>query len=329
MPKSPNQKLKLLYLMKILLEYTDDDHGITMGEILQHLKAYDISAERKSIYDDLNCLEHYGLDIIRYQANNNSYYQVGSRPFELAELKLLVDAVQSSNFITTKKSQGLIEKIGGLTSKYEASQLHRQMYSSDRLKAGNENIYINVDAIHSAIAKDRQIRFHYFQWNEKKERVFKRDGDYYVVSPMGLLWDNKNYYLVAYNEEQQLRHFRVDKMLHIEDTDESRLHTAETEHFDIITYHDKMFGMYGGEEASVGIRCKKEKVGLLIDQFGQDIKFLNVDDECVETRVSVAVSEQFIHWILSLGNDVVVISPEDVVKRIQEEILRLQHLYCN
>ena len=184
--QSGNQKLKILYLMKILLEETDEMHSITMSEILSKLSSYGVKAERKSIYDDIECLKTYGLDIILEKEGNTYAYRVASRQFELAELKLLVDSVQSSKFITEKKSHQLIKKIEALASRHEASKLQRQVYTMERVKTENESIYYNVDQIHDAIASNVQITFQYFNWNANKQKVLRKNGAIYKVSPWAL-----------------------------------------------------------------------------------------------------------------------------------------------
>ena len=195
MAKSSNQKLKLMYLMKILLEYTDETHSLTMEEIKTKLKLYDISAERKSLYNDIESLRLYGLDIIGTKEDRTYSYHIGNRQFELAELKLLVDSVQSAKFITEKKSNDLIKKIEAFASRYEAIQLQRQVFVAGRVKTMNESIYYNVDRIHSAIADNFQITFQYFQWNVDKKMELRHNGIWYKVSPWSLSWDDENYYL--------------------------------------------------------------------------------------------------------------------------------------
>ena len=225
MPKSSNQKLKLIYLMKILLERTDETHSITMPEIIEALAAYDISAERKSLYNDIENLRVYGLDVIGTQEDRTYSYHIGNRQFELAELKLLVDSVQSAKFITAKKSNELIKKIEGLASKYEASQLHRQVFVTGRVKTMNESIYYNVDRIHTAIAENSRITFQYFQWNVDKKMELRHDGALYEVSPWSLSWDDENYYLIAYDSNEGIiKHFRVDKMLYIKSNGKGELY---------------------------------------------------------------------------------------------------------
>lgn len=196
MPKSPNQKLKLLYLMEILLQQTDERHPMTVPEMISELARHGVAAERKSIYNDLESLRTFGLDIVQTKSRTTGYY-IGARSFEVPELKLLVDSVQSSKFITHKKTLALIKKIEGLASIYDAQLLQRQVYVRGRVKSMNESVYYNVDEIADAISRDRQIRFHYFEYTIDKQRHYRKDGAFYIVSPMALMWDNENYYLLA------------------------------------------------------------------------------------------------------------------------------------
>lgn len=323
-----NQKLKILYLMKILLEKTDETHSITMGEIISELNSYGVNAERKSIYNDIENLRLYGLDIIGEKEDKTFSYRVGNRQFELAELKLLVDSVQSSKFITAKKSNQLIKKIEGLASKYEAAQLQRQVYTTERIKAGNEGIYYNVDQIHSAIASNVQITFQYFNWDVNKKQVLRKDGALYKVSPWALSWDDENYYMVAYDsEESTIKHFRVDKMLHIDLAEEMREGSQKFKTFDMGTYAKKMFGMFGGEEETVKILCKNALAGVMIDRFGKDVTMVRVDQEHFYVLVKVAVSRQFLSWVIALGEGAKIISPERVVSIVRDEIERLVEQY--
>lgn len=328
MAERTSQKLKLLYLMKILLQKTDETHGITMPEIISELNAYGISAERKGLYNDMECLRTYGMEIAGYQEERAYYYKVVGRQFELAELKLLVDSVQSAKFITTKKSRELIEKITGLASKYEATQLNRQVYMAERIKTKNEGIYYNVDAIYNAIAENVKITFQYFQWNIKKQMELRHDGALYQVSPWALSWDDDNYYLIAYDEkEEKIKHFRVDKMLHIEMTEEKREGRWVFKEFDIAVYARKMFGMFDGEEEMVKILCHNSLAGVMIDRFGKDISLMPVDEEHFSVTVRVAVSRQFLSWVMALGEGAKIIGPDVVVEQVKTEVERLVKQY--
>ena len=245
MARSENQKLKLLYIMELLQERTDEEHPVTTQEIIDYLRTKGITAERKSIYSDIELLTDYGLDIIRIKERPGGCY-LASRSFELAELKLLVDAVQASKFITTKKSRELIGKLEELCSKSQARQLHRQVVVTNRNKAINENIYYNVDMIYNAIAENVKIQFQYFEWSVNKEMKLRRDGSFYVVSPWLLSWDDENYYLVGFDEEtKQIKHYRVDKMEDISLTHDKRNGREQFRDFDLAAFAKKTFGMYG------------------------------------------------------------------------------------
>ena len=328
MAKSSNQKLKLVYLMKILLEKTDETHSITMSEIIDALQAYGIGAERKSLYDDLETLRVYGMDIIGTQEDRKYYYHVGNRQFELAELKLLVDSVQSAKFITEGKSNELIKKIEGLASQYEASQLHRQVFVNGRVKTMNESIYYNVDRIHTAIAENSRIRFRYFQWNVDKEMELRHNGAVYEVSPWALSWDDENYYLIAYDGIRGIiKHFRVDKMLNIESSGEQREGKQMFKSFNMAAYARKTFGMYGGGEEWVRIKCDNSLAGVMIDRFGKDISMTRLNEKQFVATVDVAVSRQFMAWVIGLGDGAEIIGPESVVDEMREEIKRLAGQY--
>ena len=323
MPKSSNQKLKLIYLMKILLERTDETHSITMPEIIDALAAYDISAERKSLYNDIENLRVYGLDVIGTQEDRTYSYHIGNRQFELAELKLLVDSVQSAKFITAKKSNELIKKIEGFASKYEASQLQRQVFVAGRVKTMNESIYYNVDRIHAAIAENSRITFQYFQWNVDKKMELRHDGALYEVSPWSLSWDDENYYLIAYDSNEKIiKHFRVDKMLHIKSNGKGREGRQVFK-----SYARKMFGMYGGKEEWVRIECDNSFAGVMIDRFGKEVSMIRLDDKRFAVNVEVAVSRQFLAWIIGLGEGVKLVGPDNVVEMMNAEIDRLIKQY--
>ena len=322
------QKLKLLYLIKIFTEDTDDQHALTLPQIAEKLDAYGISAERKTLYQDFELLRDFGFDIIGQQARRTFYYHMGNRRFELPELKLLVDSVQSAKFITDKKSNALIKKLEGMVSKYEARKLQRQVIISGRIKAMNESIYYNVDKLHEAIGTDRQIRFKYFRWNIKKEMELRKDGAWYQVSPWALMWDDENYYLVGYDaEDGKIKHYRVDKMWRISVADRKREGKEQFRAFNMPRYTKSLFGMFGGEEVKVTLEAENGMVGILLDRFGKDIPIKAVDAEHFRTSVVVAVSSQFLGWIMALGDGVKIIGPDKVVARMKEEIRLISKMY--
>lgn len=328
MAKASNQKLKILYLMKIMMEKTDETHSITMPEIIEELEQYGVAAERKSVYSDIESLRQYGMDIIGVKEDRTFYYYVGKRQFELAELKLLVDSVQAAKFITTKKTKELIKKIEGFASIYEAAQLQRQVYVAERIKTMNESIYYNVDKIHAAIAQNRRIRFQYFQWNVNKEMELRKNGAYYEVSPWALSWTDENYYLIAYdNAQHKIKHFRVDKMISIEITFGVREGRKTFYQFDMAVYARKMFGMFGGEEQTVKLECENQMAGVMIDRFGKDMKLMRIDGEHFIANVKVAVSRQFLAWVMALGDGVKIVGPDVVVEQVKEEVRRFLRQY--
>lgn len=328
MAKGSNQKLKMLYLTKIFLEETDDQHALTMPQLIEKLNACGVNADRKTIYQDLDELRTFGLDIISEKEGRKWHYYIGARDFELPELKLLVDSVQSAKFITDRKSSELIRKIESLASKYDAKKLQRQVFICGRVKTMNESIYYNVDRLHEAIATDSQIRFRYFQWNLNKEMELKREGEWYQSSPWGLMWDDENYYMIAYNSEDgKLRHYRVDKMLNISLVDDRREGKQEFRKFDLPHYSRSLFGMFGGEEKKVTLEAENEKIGIMIDRFGKDIIVAPVDDEHFSITVNVAISKQFLGWIIALGDGVRITGPADVVELMKAEAKRLASQY--
>ena len=322
------QKLKALYLLDILSRETDEKHGLTVPEITSRLEEQGLSPNRKTLYADLEALENYGLDIIRSQDGHLIRYHLVTRTFELPELKLLVDAVQSSKFITENKSRQLIKKLESYVSRYDAHHLHRQVLISGRIKAMNESIYYNVDMLHEAINSDKQIKFQYFKWNIDKQQELKRDGAFYTVSPWCLMWDDENYYLVAYDsQDAKIKHFRVDKTTRMSVTKLPREGKKEFEAFDAAKYTKSVFGMYGGELKKVTIEAKNEMVGPLIDRFGKDIIIIPGDDGTFRITVDVMDSRHFLGWIISLGEGVKIVGPDSVVKEMQDEIRRLSETY--
>ena len=328
MPKGANQKLKLYYLYKILHDKTDDDHKLTMPEIQAHLEAYGVSADRKSLYDDVDALRLLGYDVIGEKDGRNFYYHMGTKEFEIAELKLLVDAIQSSKFITEKKSNELIKKLTSLVSDYEALQLKRQVVVQGRIKTMNESIYYIVDEIHSAISNNHKIRFRYYKWNLQKELVPRKDGKY-EASPWALTWDDENYYLIAYDSEAgKIKHYRVDKMRDIEILEDRREGKEHFAKYDMAAYARMNFGMFGGEEVKVKLRFKNEFVGVIIDRFGKEITIRPTDEDgWSEANVEVALSDQFMGWVFSLGRNVKITAPKEAVDWFTEDINAIKDLY--
>lgn len=323
--KLSHQKLKMMYLAKILMEQTDEEHTITVPEMIEELSKLGISAERKSIYDDLEYLRLFGIDICSNKTRTTNYY-VASREFELPELKLLVDSVQSSKFITRKKSMELISKIEKLTSRENAQKLQRQVFMTNRVKTFNEQIYYNVDKIHDAIAANKQITFRYFNLDVDKKKVYRKNGGLYTESPVSLTWDDENYYLITYKEKyDNYTHYRVDKMEAITCTADDRVLSDKP--FELSGYSKTMFQMFGGEETDVSIEFDNELVGVVFDRFGTEIPIIKKDENRFLCCVKVAVSPHFLSWMMSFGKKAKIISPEYLVDEMYRFARDITELY--
>ena len=313
MSKSSNQKTKLLHLYHILLHKTDEEHPLTIQQLIEELARLDIKAERKSIYDDLEALRLFGLDVQSRKGKAPGWF-VGGRDFELPEVKLLMDAVQSSRFITQRKSDALIHKLEGLASTHQAGQLQRQVYVSGRIKVMNESIYYNVDKLHIAIAGQKAITFKYFDYDIARNKVFRQEGKRYVASPYGLIWNSENYYLVAFEHtHRELRHYRVDKMAEIVVTCLDREGREQYPYFQLAEYGQKHFGMHSGQEVRVTLRGRRDKASLVWDRFGQDIILVPDGEEHFTVTLPVVISPQFFGWLLGLDGSVTLVGPKEAV----------------
>ena len=320
MPKSFQQKLKILYLMRVFSEKTDEAHPMSVKDLISYLESLGIHAERKTIYDDIETLRVFGMDIMNRRERPSGFY-LASREFETAELKLLVDAVQFSRFLTVGKSRQLIQKLEHLTSIYQAKDLQRQAIVLDQVKNTNESIYYNVDKLHAAIASKRAITFQYFDYNMYRQKVFRRNGSRYTVSPYGLIWNNDNYYLVAYDSEhRQMRHYRVDKMAEITVTRLPREGTDEYPAFDIAAYGQKHFGMYSGEEMTVTLRAKSSMAGVVLDRFGLDVILVPDGPDYFTVSIPLVLSPQFFGWLFALEPDVTLTAPARAVEAYRQKL---------
>ena len=291
MEKGRYQKLKLLYLLEILRDYSDENTYLSVRELTDLLLKNEIVIERKTLYKDLELLQDYGFNIVVEKNGRENIYALVEREFELAEVKMLIDVIQASKFLTAKKSRDLIIKLKKLASKKQAQKIQRQVYSFEENKYINENIYYNVDAIHNAIAENKQINFNYWQWNYKKEMIDRKNGEVYNVSPFALVWNDENYYMVAYDNKKE----------------------------DISSYSKKIFGMYGGILEKVTLEFKESLIGVVVDRFGKDI-IIHRKNDVYQTSVEVMCSRHFLGWIFSLGSDIEIIAPQNIRNLCVKEI---------
>ena len=330
MPKSPNQKLKLLYLCRYLLRSSDEEHPVTVAQMIEQLARQGISAERKSLYDDMEALRLFGLDVQTVRTGSATGYFIGQRTFQLPELKLLVDSVQSSKFITGKKSLELIEKLEQLTSEHDARQLHRQVYVRGRIKAMNESIYYNVDSIWSAIDGDRALSFRYYEWSVDRQRSFRRAGKRYEVSPWALMWEDENYYMIAFDHDAAiLKHFRVDKMTDIRSAEQPRQGAAAFKAHDMAAYTDTHFGMFSGDVTQVRLAFENGLAGAVIDRFGTGLALIPLDGEHFSVTVRVAVNVQFFSWLCGFGDRVRILAPDFVIQDMRRHVEAIARLYSD
>lgn len=321
-------KLRTLRVMQILHDRTDENHILNATDITNILEnEFGMKTDRRTIYSEIDTLQTFGLDIIQKKGKTPGYY-LADRQFELPELKLLVDTVQSAKFLTEKKSRELIRKLEHFCSRYEAEQLTRQVVIINRPKTNNETIYYNVDYIHTAIHENKKISFQYANWTPKKEMCLKRNGAYYVVSPWALTWDDENYYLVAYDEQSDMiKHYRVDKMQSMSVVEEARLGKECFENFNMADFAKKTFGMFGGHDTDVVLLCKNELAGVVLDRFGKDIWMMPADEHSFKVHVKVTVSRQFFGWLTGIGEEMQIVGPESVKEEYSEYLKKILNRY--
>lgn len=315
MAKSERQKLKLLYLRDYLRQNTDEEHPASMQQLIDYLESKDIRAERKSIYDDIRSLNEYGTEVLHRRGKNGGYY-VSQRDFQLSELKLLVDAVLSTRFLTAKQSMELIRKLASLSSTHEAELLHREIVLAGRLKTQEDTIFDKVDVLHEAIGKNRKVCFRYFDWGVDLKKHFRPKS--YIASPYALLWDDENYYLVADSPRHGLTHYRVDKMEELFLSCDPREFTEEAKEFHPARYSTEVFGMYRGERKQVKLRMENTLAGVVVDRFGKDILLIPDGKEHFTLTVSVSLSPNFFGWVAGFGGRAAIIFPQSAVKAYRE-----------
>lgn len=323
MARPEGNKARILALLHILQQHTDDTHIISVPEILAKLDAEGFVAERKSIYSDIEALQGYGYDI-QLQKGRGGGYRLANRRFQLAEVKLLIDLVQASRFITPKKSAEMIKKLTELVSVHQAPALRRQVYASSRIKRENEGIYQSVDTLYRAISENRQVKFVYQSWTLKKSMQARRDGKKYTVSPWAMLWEDENYYLVAYEENRGMRHYRVDKMTDIElticDRQGGEFYSPE----EMRGYAKPMFGMYAGEVQNITFCCDESVIGAMLDRFGTEVMIVpNPSAKTFTLHANVAVSPPFFGWVCGFGGRVRILAPEGVKRQFADTLTAL------
>lgn len=320
MAERSSSKLKLLYVLKVLLEESDENHPLSSTDIQSLLSLYDIHAERKGIYNDVKALTAYGHDIITLPGTDGGFY-IGSRQFELAELRLLIDSIQTSHFITEKKSEVLIQKLLGLCNKYDAETLKKQISLHGRPKAENERILYTIDTIHNAITNDVMVSFKYEYVTADKKYELSREGKTYKISPWALVWMSDFYYMLGYDHEaEMIKYYRIDRMKFTKLTSTKREGAKAFDDYDLASFAKRTFNMRNGDVQTVTLKADKGLVAAIIDRFGMDTPIMNVTDETFTTHVEIAVSEQFFGWLSGLGSKISIVSPESVKQKYKAHL---------
>lgn len=327
MPKNGAQKERLFRIYEYLSEETDAEHGVMLSDIIRHLSTFDISVERKALYDDFLVLSSLGMTVEKMHTRPERYY-LKDRPFTLSELKMLVDAVQASKFIPREDSRSLVKKLERFAGRYTASELSRQVCVENRAKTRNAEAMESVDRLHRAIREDRKISFAYYDYNVKKQRVLRHDGRRYLASPYAMLWNNENYYLVARDEEKALvKHFRVDKMQNVEICKEKRTYDEKFSRLDPASYSEKTFGMYGGKEELVTLRCADSLAGVIIDRFGNEPTLIPAGEGHFSVSFRVMVSPTFYSFVLGFGREMELLAPQWAREELCSLLSELCDLY--
>ncbi len=325
------QKLKLLYIIEILKKYTDEEHPMNANELCDLLEQKGVSAERKAIYNDIEMLIYYGWDIIKTRVPKSGYF-LGSREFELPEIYLLADAVRSADFITIKKTRELLNKIESFLSVHQAAKNQKTVYVSPRYKCKNEAIYYNIDTINMAVENALKIKVTYLKRWLSDDKKIKTAEKEIVISPYATLWESDRYYLVGNNEKyDNLIHLRIDRIKSVEITKEKVRPFSEvsdyTDSFDVADYAAKTFNMFGGEEATIELKCKKERLEQIIDRFSDEISVCKLTEDTFSFSTEVIISDGLIAWLLQFGSDIEVVSPKNLRDRIGEKIKELSRIY--
>jgi predicted DNA-binding transcriptional regulator YafY len=333
MSGSHQQKLKLLYLYRILLEQTDEDNPMSASDLVKQLALHGINAERKSVYSDIRYIEDFGVDICKSHQPKQGYF-VGARDFEMPELRLMIDAVQSAKFVTAKKARQLIKKIEKLTSLHQGKTLDKQVLIEDRQKCSNEEVYYNIDKIHEAISRNRMVAFKYFEYDINKRKQLKNRGLVYELSPFSMLWFDDRYYLIGNHDKySNVSHYRIDRMSNVEIIDKPRRNSDEVSryknYFNTADYANTLFSMFSGSLERVKIRFRNHLINTVIDRFGVDVTITKEDNDWFSVLTDVRISEGFTSWLFLFGDEAEVVSPKNLRESIVKKINKLCSIYCD
>ena len=320
-------KLRILYLARFLTERSDEEHPVTMQEILEHLERCGVEAERKSVYDDVEQLRLFGMDIVTVKDGHSNAYYLGERTFQQEELFVLADAIASSRFLTKKKSQELIKKLQSLTSEYKGKQLRRQIHVDNRAKNFNEQIYYSVNKIQEGIFEEKEIRFRYTEFNPDKKQILKHGGDFYNVSPYSLVWENENYYLVCWcNKHEKICRYRVDRMINVDVTEENARKLTDDERAEVGNMQS-LYGMFGGKLESVTMQFDNSLANVVIDKFGMNCHPHRNSGTTFCLTADVQIAPTFWGWFFQFGKKAKILAPDNVIEQAKEYLEEISESY--
>lgn len=312
-------KRRLLMLLKLLQEQTDDEHPLSTAIIVRHFESHGILTDRRTVTTDIDLLREAGYDIITLKGTQNRYF-IGTRMFELPEVKLLIDAVYASKFITSTKSETLIMKLSSLVSSHQAENLQRHLYINERIKPVNETIYYSADVIRTAIEQKRQITFQYYEYTPTKRKILKHKGKVYRFSPYDLIWNEDRYYILGFsNSHSKVISFRVDRMCKVAIADAPIVPPPSD--YSITSYGSKVFDMFDGHKATVTLRCKNDLMRVIIDRFGESVHTEVIDKEHFLATVDVSVSPTFFGWIFQFSGGIKIVSPSEISREYGDMLI--------
>ena len=325
------QKLKLLYIVKILTQLTDEEHPMSATEICERLAECGVTAERKSIYNDIECLVSFGYDIIFTRTPKNGYF-LASREFELPEIFLLCDAVRTAKFISEKKPRELTAKLDGLISKYQSKRNIHGIYIDSSNKTHNEELFYNIDSINTAITEGKKKKFTYSKRVLQEGKNIVTESKTRIVSPYAMTWQFDYYYLIGnYEKYDNLMNLRIDRIHSVEILDEPIRHFSEvsdySDTFDVADYTKKLFGMFGGNTQEIKLRCSNKLLEQVTDRFGENIFITNVNEKTFDFTAKAAVSEGLVTWIMNYGDNIKVIKPDDLKQKIIDRADKILKIY--
>ncbi|HWR28486.1 MAG TPA: WYL domain-containing protein [Negativicutes bacterium] len=322
------QKIKLLKLYEMLRQHTDEDRPLSTNQLCAMLESEGITCDRRTLSEDIDTLNANGFEVLHRRTRYAKLYYIVDRQFDLAEVKILIDAIQAASFITKQKTESLTAKVANLAGSHQAAALKSNLVTFNTRKHTNEAIYYTVDALENALQKQCKASFRYFDLNERGERVFRKDGERYLVNPVGLVYHEDNYYLVTYHETHEATvNYRVDRMadVHIEDSSVAEQAIALSDELGV--YTERVFKMFNGPQATVELQFDRKLIDAVHDKFGESVKIISCKRGLCKATVEVLVSPVFFGWCFQFGHNIKILSPNFVAAEMKEHAGVVARMY--